>query len=191
MMFQCIFTGLIVFGFANTALAKPTKKFSRAQVTTQLGVATLDTPLGNFSDPGINLGLNYYFLPKVVLNANYFLTVSSSGSSNFNGFGVQGKYYFWNSETSSELDNDGTKIIIFDKYFGYGSLGFYNRDIRTSQLTVSYSGFGVGLGGGIKLNAKNSVGLEVQRANMENPTGAESNGGGSFTYFSVFHSFLF
>lgn len=166
------------------------KNFHKTYFTGNFGYASLDLPVGSYSDPGLSLGLGYFFYRKVAFDAHYFLTPSATGASNLNGFGVRAKYYFLNSETTSFIKIGKSKVTIFDKYFAYASLGFVDREVRTSSLSVSYSGFAPSAGWGYKFNDKSALGVDVQYSKLENPSGSAIKDGATLIYVSAFYTYF-
>ncbi|MCM2348461.1 MAG: porin family protein [Bacteriovoracaceae bacterium] len=170
----------------------PVKKgFHRTYLSANFGYATLDLPVGSYSDPGASFAVGYFFIPKLALDAHYFLTPSATGASNLNGFGLRGRYYFWNSEVTSFVEYQDSRVTTYDKFFGYVSLGFLDREVRTSSLSISYSGFGVSVGAGMKLDERSSIGVDLQRTKLENPSGSVIKEGADLNYLSVYYSYFF
>jgi hypothetical protein len=180
----------LIFIVTASASATPLKKFTRFQATGQLGYASLGLSTGRYSDPSMTFGGSYYVISKLSFGAHYFLTPGPTGSSNMNGFGMSGKYYFYNTEASFTLEDKDKIIKSFDRYFAYGGFNFLDRDVRTSRLTISYSGFGLSVGAGKKINYYSSIGIELLAAQLKSPAGSADNDA-NFTNLSVFYSYLF
>ena len=186
---------LLIFCFiysvtGNATTKNPRKEFSRVVAGLSLGQSTLKLNAGDYTDPGLTFSVGYYALPKLSLNASYFLTASPTGSSNMNGFGMSTKYYFLNTETSYILEDLNRKIKSFDRYFSYGGFHFIDRDVRTSKVTISYSGFGASLGAGYKLNYHEAIGIDLLGALLKSPTGSVTKDA-PFSNFSIFYNYLF
>lgn len=188
--FLLVFSLLLSF-HAICARKVSVKDYTKAHASVNFGYTTIDLPFGTFSDPGLTFNIGYFFLPKLSFNGHYFLTSSPTGASNMNGFGLQAKYYFYNTEASFELKHNDGMIKTFDRYFAYGSFNFLDRDIRTSRLNISYTGFGASLGGGYKIDFRNSIGIDLLAASLQNPAGSSAPGKATFTNFSVFYTYLF
>lgn len=176
---------------AETESVTVKKDFHRPYLSANLGYATIDLPIGSYSDPGIALNLGYFFLPELAVDAHYFLNPSATGASNLNGFGLRGKYYFWNSEVTSFVDYNDSRVTSYDQFFSYVSLSFIDREVRTSSLAISYSGFGASLGVGMKLDERSSVGIDFQRAKLENPSGSTVKSGADLNYLSFYYLYFF
>lgn len=183
-----------LFSFAVSAETESVtvkKDFYRPYLAANLGYATIDLPIGSYSDPGIALNLGYFFRPELAVDAHYFLNPSATGASNLNGFGLRGKYYFWNSEVTSFVDYNDSRVTNYDQFFSYVSLSFIDREVRTSSLAISYSGFGASLGVGMKLDERSSVGIDFQRAKLENPSGSTVKSGADLNYLSFYYLYFF
>jgi hypothetical protein len=182
-----IFISTIVF---SLPLLASNKDYSKVQLNFSMGYTTLNLPVGSYSDPGLTFSGGYFLHPKLSLNGHYFLTSSPTGASNLNGLGLQAKYYFYHTESSFELKNEETRVRSFDRFFAYSSLQFLDREVRTSRLNISYSGFGISVGAGYKLNFRNSVGFDILGAQLKNAAGSTERQEASFMNMSIYFAHL-
>lgn len=185
---------LALLGLSTVAVASEAasgKTFRRTLLSLSAGSASISIESGSYSDPGLTLSFGYFFLPKFSLHGHYFATASPSGASNMNGPGLQARYYFYNTETTFELEHRGGKISSYDRYYAYGSLGFLDRQIRTSRTTESFTGFAGSIGGGMKINKSDSLSLDVLQGSLESPAGTTDKEKATFTNISVAYSHLF
>lgn len=182
-----------LFLIVPLALSKeaPEKDFLKNQLSGSFGYNTLTLPFGTFSDPGTTFSVGRFLLPKLSINGHYFLTLSPTGASNVNGFGFGGKYYFYNTETSFELEKGKSRIRNFDKYFAYGSFQFLDREVRTSRVNISFTGFALSVGGGYKLNFHNSIAVDFQTANLKSALGSTTGQDATLMNLSINYSYLF
>lgn len=182
---------LLIPGPLFAAANKPVKVYQKTLLSLNAGHTSIVLDSGSYSDPGYVFSLGRFLKPKFALTAHYALTADTNGSSNLNGLGLEARYYFYHTEAGHELKAGDSRIRSFDRIFSYVSLQFLDRDVRTSRINISYSGFGLALGAGLKFDYHQSLSLMALIAQLKNAYGAAAAKSATYTHMGLVYSYLF
>lgn len=152
-LFLTVITSLLSSAHANSGTHTERRRFNVTvdltynsnSIATQKSSSTSSASTTS-SFTALELGGDFFFLPKMVVSAQMLFTLSSSIDAEISGFDLGLRYYPNKKGYQSEAELLGSKISSTPGWTNFFYGGFSNRSYQFGSTNISFQGLEVGAG---------------------------------------------
>ena len=117
---------------------------------------------------GVEPSVGFFPFKRLAIFGSYFAVAKPDGSSNLNGLGFSGRYYFISPGAEVNLSSLGTTVLVTPGIVPYAGLEYLERNLKASALNINFTGFSLLFGGDWHFHRKWYANAELSYGSLKN-----------------------